>query len=69
MSLRGFHIVFLILAAVSDIFVWYWTRVNQDSVRLNGWQWLETGSGWLAVLIIAYAIWFIAKKARTIIVG
>jgi hypothetical protein len=69
MSLRGFHIVFLVLAAVSDIFVWYWARTNQDSVRINGWQWLETASGWLAVLIVLYALWFIILKARKIVVG
>ena len=67
MSLRGFHIVFLVLAALSDLFVWNWTRTNSESIETMGIQWLQTGSGWLAVVIIAYALWFCIRKARTII--
>jgi hypothetical protein len=69
MSLRGFHIVFLVLATVSDLFVWQWTRTNTESVRVLGLDWLRVASGWLAVLIIAYALWFAIRKFRTIIVG
>jgi hypothetical protein len=69
MSLRGFHIVFLVLAAVSDLFVWNWARTNVESVEANGWQWLQVASGWLAVVIVCYALWFVILKAKTIIVG
>jgi hypothetical protein len=69
MSLRGFHIVFLVLATVSDLFVWQWTRINTESVRVLGLDWLRVASGWLAVFIIGYALWFIIRKFRTIIVG
>ena len=68
MSLRGFHIVFIILAALSDIFVWMWTRTNVDAVEELNLGWLRSASGWLAIAIVTYGIWFIIKKARTIIV-
>jgi hypothetical protein len=68
MSLRGFHIVFIVLAALTDLFVWQWTRTNVDDVELMNLGWLRVCSGWLAVVIIAYGAWFILKKARTIIV-
>ena len=68
MSLRGFHIVFIVMAALTDLFVWQWTRTNVDDVEHLNLEWLRVGSGWLAVIIIAYGLWFIIKKARTIIV-
>jgi hypothetical protein len=69
MSLRGFHIVFLVLASLSDLFVWNWTRTNPLSVEHLHLEWLRVASGWLAVLLMGYTLWFVLKKARTIIVG
>lgn len=68
MSLRGFHIVFVVLAALSDLFVWWWTRTNVETVSELRLEWLRVASGWLAVVIIVYGLWFIIRKARTIIV-
>ena len=68
MSLRGFHIVFIVMAALTDLFVWMWTRTEVDAVRQMNLAWLRFASGWLAVLIIAYGFWFVFKKANTIIV-
>lgn len=68
MSLRGFHIVFVLAAAMSDLFVYWWTRTNTETVANLGLDWLRVASGWLAVAIIAYGLWFIIRKARTIIV-
>jgi hypothetical protein len=69
MSLRGFHVVFLVLAVLSDLFVWQWTRTNTESVRILGLDWLRVCSGWLAVAMIAYFLWYTIRKFRTIIVG
>jgi hypothetical protein len=68
MSLRGFHIVFVFAATMSDLFVYWWTRSNPETVALLGLEWLRIASGWLAVFIIAYGLWFVVRKARTIIV-
>jgi hypothetical protein len=68
MSLRGFHIVFITMAILTDLFVWMWTRTEIDSVERLNLAWLRFASGWLAVALIAYGIWFVVKKARTIIV-
>ncbi len=68
MSLRGFHIVFIVMAALSDLFVWMWTHANPDEVEALNLMWLRVASGWLAIVIIVYGLWFIAMKARTIIV-
>jgi hypothetical protein len=67
-SLRGFHIVFIILAALTDLFVWQWTRTHVEDVEQLNLKWLQVCSGWLAVIIIAYGLWFVIKKAKTIIV-
>lgn len=68
MSLRGFHIVFVFAATMSDLFVYWWTRANPETVSHLGLGWLRVASGWLAVAIIAYGLWFVIRKARTIIV-
>lgn len=66
MSLRGFHILFITLAFLCCAGFWAWTVLVPD-------QALETRSivagnfsGSLAIALLVYGIWFVARKSKTI---
>ncbi len=67
MSLKGFHIVFIIFAVLCLAGFWVWTLLNrQSAVELNV-VLLGKGSGVLAFLFFIYGVWFVARKSKTII--
>ena len=68
MSLKGFHVVFIVLASLCSLgsAVWALTApadVATSAIRTSGWL-----SGAIGVLLILYGVWFVVKKSRKLIV-
>jgi hypothetical protein len=60
MSLKGFHIVFIILSILLTAGFAYWSIANETAVPVG------IGSAVLSVVLVVYGIFFI-KKSRNII--
>lgn len=60
MSLKGFHIVFIILSVLLTAGFAAWSFSNETSIPVG------IGSAVLSVLLVIYGIWFV-KKSRNII--
>jgi hypothetical protein len=67
MSLKTFHIFFLILAILFDLgmmaYAWFGDNSVTRELRSYG-----VGLGIIAAALIIYTVWFIRKKAPNIIV-
>lgn len=68
MSLKGFHILFIVLAFLCTAGFWAWTFVDKDSAKNLGAQSMGAVSGVLALFLLVYGAWFVIKKAKTIII-
>ena len=68
MSLKGFHILFIVLAFLCTAGFWAWTLLDRESARNIGALPIGAFSGALAAMLLVYGVWFVVKKARTIIV-
>jgi hypothetical protein len=60
MSLKGFHIVFIILSVVLTAGFAAWSFQNDTAIPVG------IGSAVMSVLLVVYGIWFV-KKSRNII--
>jgi high-affinity Fe2+/Pb2+ permease len=67
MSLKSFHVFFLILAILMDLGMLAYAIWGQNSVAREL-QSYGIGLGIIALILIAYTIWFVRKKAPKIIV-
>ena len=68
MSLKGFHIVFIVLAALCSLGFALWIfvapqHVVTESLQVAGWL-----SGVVGVALVLYGFWFVLKKSRKIII-
>ncbi len=68
MSLKGFHILFIVLAVLCTGGFWAWTRWNPEDARELNVVILGQCSGVFGILLLVYGVWFVVKKSRTIIV-
>lgn len=68
MSLKHFHYVFLFFAVLCDGGFWLWTRLQPAVTAELGIGPLGMIAGWTSLALIAYGIWYLAKKSSTIIV-
>lgn len=68
MSLKGFHILFIVLAFLSSGGFWAWCAWDPDTALQLGVVPLGNLSGSLAISLVLYGLWFILRKSRTIIV-
>ncbi len=67
MSLKSFHVFFLILAILMDLGMLAYAIWGENSVAREL-QSYGIGLGIIAVILIAYTVWFVRKKAPKIIV-
>jgi high-affinity Fe2+/Pb2+ permease len=67
MSLKSFHVFFLVLAILMDLGMLAYAIWGQNSVAREL-QSYGIGLGIIAVILIAYTIWFVRKKAPKIII-
>lgn len=68
MSLKGFHIIFLILAVLCTFGFYAWTLVEHEAAQNMGVAGLGQGSLAIGILLTVYTVWFVVKKAKKIIV-
>jgi hypothetical protein len=66
MSLKGFHILFIIFAFLCSAGFWAWAVVDSDRAADLCVATLGNLSGSLAVLLFIYGLWFVIVKSRTI---
>lgn len=67
MSLKSFHVFFLVLAILMDLGVLAYSVWGENSVAREL-QSYGVGLGAIAVILIIYTVWFIRKKAPKIII-
>ncbi len=67
MSLKSFHIFFLVLAILFDLGMLTYAYFGDNSVTQEL-QAYGVGLGVIALCLIVYTVWFIRKKAPKIIV-
>lgn len=68
MSLKHLHIVFIIFAVLCDGGFFLWTRLEPEQAERMGAAGLGAFSGWVALALIVYGLWYVIKKCKTIIV-
>jgi hypothetical protein len=66
MSLKGFHILFIIFAFLCSAGFWAWATMDYERAADLGVVTLGNLSGSLAVLLFIYGLWFAIVKSRTI---
>lgn len=66
MSLKGFHILFIILAFLCSGGFWAWCVWDADTARQLGVEAVGNLSGSLALALLAYGLWFALRKSRAI---
>lgn len=67
MSLKSFHVFFLVIAILMDLGMLAYAIWGQNSVAREL-QSYGIGLGIIAVILIVYTVWFVRKKAPKIIV-
>ena len=68
MSLKGFHILFIVLAFLCSAGFWAWCIWDVDAARRLNANALGNLSGSLAIALFIYGTWFVVRKSKTIIV-
>ena len=66
MSLKGFHILFIIFAFLCSAGFWAWAALDAERAADLGVTTMGNLSGSLAVLLFIYGLWFAIVKSRTI---
>ena len=67
MSLKSFHVFFLIIAILFDLGMMAYAYMGDNSVTREL-QSYGVGLGIIAGVLILYTIWFVRKKAPNIII-
>ena len=69
MSLKGFHIVFIILAVlVSLLFAWWSLGTSEGRASGELIRWTGVFSGVLGLALAVYGVWFVKVKRKKIII-
>lgn len=69
MSLKHFHLVFLFFAILCDVGIFLWTRLAPEQAAAAGAVGVGVVAGWTSLVLIAYGLWYLLRKSRTIITG
>ena len=67
MSLKSFHVFFLVIAILFDLGMLAYAYLADNSVTREL-QSYGVGLGIIALVLIVYTVWFVRKKAPKIIV-
>lgn len=68
MSLKGFHIIFIVLAVLCAFGFYGWTLWDASAARKMDLVGFGQFSAAVGVLLLGYGIWFVMRKYKTIIV-
>jgi len=67
MSLKGFHILFIVFSVIVSFGFFAWTVVGPQQFVTGSLKIFGGLSGVFGLGLAVYAVWFIKKKSRTII--
>ncbi len=67
MALKHFHLVFLGFAILCDAGFWLWMHLMPEDAAAAGAAPLKNYAGLLCLTLLAYTVWYLGKKMRTII--
>lgn len=67
MSLKGFHILFIVLAFLCTAGFYAWAVIMPEKASELGAVAIGNVSGSLALALLIYGIWFVVKKNKTIL--
>ena len=67
MSLKSFHVFFLIIAILFDLGMLAYAMLGDNSVTREL-QSYGVGLGLIAGVLIAYTVWFVLKKSPKIVI-
>lgn len=68
MSLKHFHVIFLVFAILCDAGLWLWIHLMPEDAARTGALVLKPYVGLLCLALLAYGVWYVVKKMRTIII-
>ncbi len=68
MSLKYFHIIFLAFAILCDGGFWLWLHFMPEDAARAGALPMKPYAGLLCIVLLVYALWYVVKKMRSIIV-
>lgn len=68
MSLKHFHVIFIVFAVLCDGGFFLWTRFEPEQAERIGAAGIGMFSGWVALGLIAYGLWYVIRKSKTIII-
>ncbi len=68
MSLKHFHVIFLVFAILCDAGLWLWIHLMPEDAARAGALVLKPYVGLLCLALLAYGVWYVVKKMRTIII-
>lgn len=68
MSLKSFHVFFIVLAALSSLGFAVWTFTKGGAELASGLGALGVTSALASVVLAAYGVWFVMRKAGRIII-
>ncbi len=68
MSLKSFHVFFLIIASLFDLGILAYSWLGDENSVTRELRSYGVGLGIVAALLISYTIWFLKKKAPNIII-
>jgi hypothetical protein len=66
MSLKGFHILFIIFAFLCSAGFWAWVAFDSERATEHGVNTLGNLSGSLAIALFIYGLWFAIVKSKKI---
>ena len=67
MSLKGFHILFLVFAVLTALGFCAWTMLKVEDATAMEVVGLGRASGVTGVVLFGYTLWFIFCKGKTIV--
>lgn len=68
MSLKYFHIIFLVFAILCDAGFWLWLHFMPEDAARAGALSMKPFAGILCIGLLVYLSWYTVKKMRSIIV-
>lgn len=68
MSLKYFHIIFLVLAILCDAGFWLWLHFAPEDAARAGALGMKPYAGIVCVGLLVYLLWYLVKKMRSIVV-
>lgn len=68
MSLKYFHIIFLVIAILGDAGFWLWLHLAPEQAARAGALGMKPYAGLLCLGLVAYLVWYLIKKMRSIVV-